>query len=96
MLDIGCGWGGLGLYLAEFCRAQVTGITLSEEQLAIARQRAGEKNLTDTLDFRLQDYRDVDETFDRIVSVGMFEHVGLSYYDAFFQKMRRHAGDRTA
>ena len=60
MLDIGCGWGGLGLYLAEFCRAQVTGITLSEEQLAIAKQRAGEKNLTDTLDFRLQDYRAVD------------------------------------
>jgi cyclopropane-fatty-acyl-phospholipid synthase len=86
VLDIGCGWGGLGLYLAEFCRAQVTGITLSEEQLAIARQRASEKNLTDTLEFRLRDYRAMTETFDRIVSVGMFEHVGLGYYDAFFQK----------
>jgi cyclopropane-fatty-acyl-phospholipid synthase len=86
VLDIGCGWGGLGLYLAEFCRAQVTGITLSEEQLAVARQRASEKHLTDTLGFRLQDYRAMTETFDRIVSVGMFEHVGLSYYDAFFRK----------
>ncbi len=86
VLDIGCGWGGLGLYLAEFCRAKVTGITLSEEQLAIARQRASEKNLTDTLEFRLRDYRAMTETFDRIVSVGMFEHVGLGYYDAFFRK----------
>jgi cyclopropane-fatty-acyl-phospholipid synthase len=86
VLDIGCGWGGLALYLAEFCRVEVTGITLSDEQLAIARQRAGEKNLTGTLDFRLQDYRAMTETFDRIVSVGMFEHVGLTHYDAFFRK----------
>jgi cyclopropane-fatty-acyl-phospholipid synthase len=84
VLDIGCGWGGLGLYLADFCRAQVTGITLSNEQLAVARQRAGEKGLS--VDFRLQDYRTVTERFDRIVSVGMFEHVGLGYYDAFFRK----------
>ena len=86
VLDIGCGWGGLGLYLAEFCGAQVTGVTLSQEQLAIARQRATEKSLTATADFRLQDYRGLDELFDRIVSVGMFEHVGLGYYDAFFRK----------
>ena len=86
VLDIGCGWGGLGLYLAEFCRANVTGVTLSQEQLAVAKQRAAEKNLADAALFRLQDYREVDESFDRIVSVGMFEHVGLSYYDAFFRK----------
>jgi cyclopropane-fatty-acyl-phospholipid synthase len=86
VLDIGCGWGGLALYLAEFCGAHVTGITLSQEQLAVARQRAAEKNLTGAADFRLQDYRKVDETFDRIVSVGMFEHVGLGYYDAYFKK----------
>jgi cyclopropane-fatty-acyl-phospholipid synthase len=86
VIDIGCGWGGLGLYLAEFCGAHVTGVTLSQEQLAIARQRAAEKNLTGAADFRMQDYRGVNETFDRIVSVGMFEHVGLNYYDAFFRK----------
>ena len=86
VLDIGCGWGGLALYLAEFCRAHVTGITLSQEQLAVAKQRAGEKRLTGATDFRLQDYRAMTETFDRIVSVGMFEHVGLVHYDAFFRK----------
>ena len=86
ILDIGCGWGGLALYLAEFGGARVTGITLSKEQLASAKQRAVEKGLAGAIDFRLQDYRDVTETFDRIVSVGMFEHVGLGYYDAFFKK----------
>jgi len=86
VLDIGCGWGGLGLYLAEFCRARVTGITLSAEQWKHASERAVEKNLAATLDFRMQDYRDVRESFDRIVSVGMFEHVGVGYYDAFFKK----------
>jgi cyclopropane-fatty-acyl-phospholipid synthase len=86
VLDIGCGWGGLGLYLAEFCGAHVTGVTLSKEQFSIARQRAAEKSLTGAVDFRMQDYRAVKDTFDRIVSVGMFEHVGLNYYDAFFRK----------
>jgi cyclopropane-fatty-acyl-phospholipid synthase len=86
VLDIGCGWGGLGLYLAETCGADVTGITLSEEQYAAARQRAAERNLTERIDFRLADYREVDERFDRIVSVGMFEHVGVGYYDTFFRK----------
>jgi cyclopropane-fatty-acyl-phospholipid synthase len=85
VLDIGCGWGGLALYLAEVCGARVTGITLSERQLALARARA-EKGLSDKIEFRLQDYRDVPEKFDRIVSVGMFEHVGLGFYDAFFGK----------
>jgi cyclopropane-fatty-acyl-phospholipid synthase len=86
VLDIGCGWGGLALYLAELCEAQVTGITLSAEQHKLAGLRAAEKGLTGRLDFRLQDYRDVSGTFDRIVSVGMFEHVGVSYYDTFFRK----------
>jgi cyclopropane-fatty-acyl-phospholipid synthase len=88
VLDIGCGWGGLSLYLAELCGARVTGITLSERQLALARARAAEKGLAGRIDFRLQDYRDVPEKFDRIVSVGMFEHVGVGFYDAFFGKCR--------
>jgi cyclopropane-fatty-acyl-phospholipid synthase len=88
-LDIGCGWGGLGLYLAEYCGAQVTGVTLSEEQLKLARGRAIERNLTDRVDFRLQDYRDIRERFDRIVSVGMFEHVGVSHFGAFFRQCAR-------
>jgi cyclopropane-fatty-acyl-phospholipid synthase len=86
ILDIGSGWGGLALYLAEFCRAQVTGITLSDEQLEAARARAGEGGLTGNVDFRLTDYRDVAGSFDRIVSVGMFEHVGVGFYDTFFRK----------
>jgi cyclopropane-fatty-acyl-phospholipid synthase len=90
VLDIGCGWGGLALYAAEFCGAQVTGITLSQEQLALARNRAQERDtlgdLGGRVDFRALDYRDVEETFDRIVSVGMFEHVGVNFYDAFFAK----------
>src|SRR5215831_7046981 len=84
VLDIGCGWGGLALYLAELCGARVTGITLSQEQHALARARTEEKGLAGKVEFRLQDYRDVRETFDRIVSVGMFEHVGVGFYDAFF------------
>jgi cyclopropane-fatty-acyl-phospholipid synthase len=86
MLDIGCGWGGLALYAAEFCGAQVTGITLSQEQLAAARARAGERDLGGRVAFEALDYRDLTGTFDRIVSVGMFEHVGVNFYDAFFAK----------
>ena len=86
VLDIGSGWGGLGLYLAETCGAHVTGVTLSDEQHALSRARAEEKGLADRVEFRLQDYRDVAERFDRIVSVGMFEHVGVGYYDVFFRK----------
>jgi cyclopropane-fatty-acyl-phospholipid synthase len=84
-LDIGSGWGGLALYLAELCGARVTGITLSQEQLSVARGRAAEKGL-DTTEFRLQDYRDMGGRFDRIVSVGMFEHVGVGSYNRFFRK----------
>src|SRR5437764_12016720 len=86
VLDIGSGWGGMGLYLAQFVGARVTGITLSDEQLALSRARADEKGLADRVEFRLQDYRDIAEHFDRIVSVGMFEHVGVGYYDAYFRK----------
>jgi cyclopropane-fatty-acyl-phospholipid synthase len=84
VLDIGSGWGGLALYLAETCRSVVTGITLSKEQLAVARGRAAEKGLP--VEFRLQDFREVPDRFDRIVSVGMFEHVGVAHYDKFFRK----------
>ena len=86
VLDIGCGWGGLGLYLAEYGGADVTGVTLSQEQHAIANERSAEKGLTERARFNLQDYRDVAGPFDRIVSVGMFEHVGVNHYDTFFRK----------
>lgn len=86
VLDIGCGWGGLALYLAEFCGVRVTGITLSKEQHALAQQRAAEKQLSHAADFRLEDYRDVAGKFDRIVSVGMFEHVGVNFYETFFRR----------
>jgi cyclopropane-fatty-acyl-phospholipid synthase len=86
VLDIGCGWGGLTLYLAEMCGAGVRGITLSQEQLALSRARAEEKSLDQAVDFRLEDYRDVVGRFDRIVSVGMFEHVGLGFYETYFRK----------
>lgn len=86
VLDIGSGWGGLALYIAETVGAHVTGITLSEEQLRAATSRASERNLKTQATFRLQDYRDVPGPFDRIVSVGMFEHVGVDYYDAFFRR----------
>jgi len=86
VLDIGSGWGGLALYLAETCRARMTGITLSQGQFASARGRAAEKELGDRIEFRLQDYRDVTGRFDRVVSVGMFEHVGVGGYDTYFRK----------
>lgn len=86
VLDIGSGWGGLGLYLAEMTGANVTGVTLSEEQLGVSNARAGELNLTDRAQFRLQDYRETPGPFDRIVSVGMFEHVGINQYQTFFDK----------
>jgi cyclopropane-fatty-acyl-phospholipid synthase len=86
VLDIGCGWGGLGIYLADICGAAVTGVTLSREQHAIASERAGEKGLAHRARFELRDYRDVRGPFDRIVSVGMFEHVGIDHYETFFRK----------
>jgi cyclopropane-fatty-acyl-phospholipid synthase len=86
VLDIGCGWGGLGLYLAETAGADVTGVTLSQEQHAIANERAAEKGLSSRARFELRDFRDVNGPFDRIVSVGMFEHVGVNHYATFFRK----------
>jgi len=86
VLDIGCGWGGLALYLAEIAGANVTGITLSQEQYKRAQNRALERGLSRDTTFRLLDYRDVDGRFDRIVSVGMFEHVGVGFYDRYFRK----------
>jgi cyclopropane-fatty-acyl-phospholipid synthase len=89
VLDIGCGWGGLTFYLAETAGAgHVTGISLSEKQIALARARAIARKLQNRVSFELQDYRDVQGQFDRIVSVGMFEHVGLGFYDAFFRTCR--------
>src|SRR5436190_18282110 len=85
VLDVGCGWGGLGLYLAQVLNANVTGITLAQQQQEVAQTRAAEKHLTNKIDFRLQDYRDLTEKFERIVSVGMFEHVGVGFYDRFFR-----------
>jgi cyclopropane-fatty-acyl-phospholipid synthase len=86
ILDIGCGWGGLAMYLARVCDAEVMGITLSQNQRAIANARAAEKGLSERTKFKLQDYRKISGRFDRIVSVGMFEHVGVGYYDLFFRK----------
>jgi cyclopropane-fatty-acyl-phospholipid synthase len=85
VLDIGSGWGGLALYLAEAAAADVTGITLSEPQLSVSRLRAQERGLASRARFELRDYRALRGSFERIVSVGMFEHVGLSSYDTFFR-----------
>jgi cyclopropane-fatty-acyl-phospholipid synthase len=85
VLDIGSGWGGLGLYLAEMTGADVTGVTLSTEQLQVSNARAAEKSLTRSAKFLLQDYRDIPGPFDRIVSVGMFEHVGVDFYETYFR-----------
>ncbi|MET4799378.1 cyclopropane-fatty-acyl-phospholipid synthase family protein [Bradyrhizobium sp. LB11.1] len=86
VLDIGSGWGGLSFYLAETAGADVTGVTLSTEQLQVANARAVEKGLTGSAHFLLEDYRDIDGPFDRIISVGMFEHVGVKFYDTYFAR----------
>ena len=88
VLDIGCGWGGMALTLARDYGAHVVGITLSEEQHAYATQRAAREGFSDQIEFRLCDYREVSGTFDRIVSVGMFEHVGLRHYRDYFATIR--------
>jgi cyclopropane-fatty-acyl-phospholipid synthase len=87
VLDIGCGWGGMGLTLARDYGVDVTGVSLSPEQVAIASRRAEESGLADRARFQLADYRDVPGSFDRIVSVGMFEHVGAPNYRTFFEKV---------
>ncbi|MBT8440841.1 MAG: cyclopropane-fatty-acyl-phospholipid synthase family protein [Gammaproteobacteria bacterium] len=87
ILDIGCGWGGMALYLARCANVEVLGVTLSEEQHRVAVERARAAGLDDRVRFELRDYRHVNERFDRIVSVGMFEHVGVRRYDEFFGKV---------
>lgn len=87
VLDIGCGWGGLALTLARMVPGQITGITPSAEQLAAARRRAEAEALDHRVSFALQDYRELKGQFDRIVSVGMFEHVGTPNYHAFFNRI---------
>ncbi|MDF2382993.1 class I SAM-dependent methyltransferase [Nostoc ellipsosporum NOK] len=88
VLDIGCGWGGMALYIHQKTGAEVLGVTLSEEQLKVARQRALDAGVADKVKFELIDYRHVTGQFDRIVSVGMFEHVGTPHYRTFFRKVR--------
>jgi cyclopropane-fatty-acyl-phospholipid synthase len=88
VLDIGCGWGGMALFLHKVAGVDVLGVTLSEHQLKIARQRAAAAGVSDHVKFELKDYRLLDDQFDRIVSVGMFEHVGARHYDEFFAKCR--------
>ncbi|MDB5426323.1 MAG: cfa2 [Phenylobacterium sp.] len=89
VLDIGCGWGGLGLSLARAAEVEVDGITLSTEQLATARGRAEAAGLAGRARFSLTDYRDVAGPYDRIVSVGMFEHVGRPNYQVYFDQVAR-------
>ncbi len=89
ILDIGCGWGGMGIYLAQTTDADVTGVTLSEEQHRVANQRAADLGIADRCRFLLQDYRKVEGTFDRVVSVGMFEHVGPHHFDEYFQTIHK-------
>lgn len=88
ILDIGSGWGGLGLYLAREANANVTGVTLSQEQVRVSQERARKAGLSEDVHFRLQDYRNLTGKYDRIVSVGMFEHVGTRHYPDFFAKVR--------
>jgi cyclopropane-fatty-acyl-phospholipid synthase len=87
ILDIGCGWGGLALDLAQRANVEILGVTLSEEQHRIAVERARAAGLADRVRFELRDYREVSDHFDRIVSVGMFEHVGVTRYDEFFGRV---------
>ena len=89
VLDIGCGWGGMALYLNKVAGVDVTGVTLSEEQLKVARERAKAAGVAHQVRFELIDYRELEGQFDRIVSVGMFEHVGLPQYRTFFHKVRK-------
>lgn len=87
VLDIGSGWGAMAFYLASRLDARVIGVTLSKEQQALATMRARELGLESKVEFRLKDYRELDETFERVVSVGMFEHVGVPHYREFFEKL---------
>ena len=87
ILDIGCGWGSLAIDIAKSAQCEVTGITLSENQFNYCVKKAKELNLENQLTFKLMDYRELNEKFDRIVSVGMFEHVGRKFYNKFFKQI---------
>ena len=89
VLDIGCGWGSLAIDIAKSANCEVTGITLSENQFDYCKKRAKELNLENQLHFKLIDYRELNEKFDRIVSVGMFEHVGRKFYRKFFSQVEK-------
>ncbi len=93
LLDIGSGWGGLGLYLAKAAGCEVTGVTLSTQQYQISNERAAREGLSRSVRFEFTDYRKVVGRFDRIVSVGMFEHVGVSHYGTYFKKVRELLSD---
>lgn len=88
VLDIGSGWGGLAMYLHQVSGCDVTGVTLSHEQAAFAATRVSDSGVSDSVRFELKDYRHLEDSFDRIVSVGMFEHVGPAHYQEFFEKTR--------
>jgi len=89
VLDIGSGWGSLAIDIAKKSKCQVLGITLSENQLKYSQEKAKEINVDNQVQFKMMDYRDVKEKFDRIVSVGMFEHVGRKYYKTFFKQIKK-------
>jgi cyclopropane-fatty-acyl-phospholipid synthase len=93
VLDIGSGWGGMAMTLAADHGAKVTGVTLSTEQLALAQERAAAAGLSDRVQFELTDYRDLSRTFDRIVSVGMLEHVGAPNFRTYFETVKRLLAD---
>jgi cyclopropane-fatty-acyl-phospholipid synthase len=96
VLDIGCGWGGMAIHLAQHHGVRVTGITLSEEQAALARERVAAAGVADKVTILLEDYRDTAASgrrFDRIVSVGMFEHVGRAQFETFFEAAARMLAD---
>ncbi len=93
VLDIGCGWGSLAIDIAKTANCEVTGITLSENQLNFCNKRAKELNLENQINFKLMDYRELNEKFDRIVSVGMFEHVGRKFYKKFFSQIEKLLND---
>jgi cyclopropane-fatty-acyl-phospholipid synthase len=93
VLDIGSGWGGMGLFLSREFGVDVTGVTLSKEQLAVSSRRALEGGLADRVRFKLLDYRQEPDKYDRIVSVGMFEHVGVAHYAEYFAKVKNLLAD---
>jgi cyclopropane-fatty-acyl-phospholipid synthase len=93
VLDIGSGWGGMGLYLARAGAGRVVGVTLSQEQHKLSTRRAAEAGLAERVQFKLQDYRQETGRYDRIVSVGMFEHVGVNHYREYFRKLRELLAD---